>query len=142
MIDLRRLLAGVFLLLLANWVALYTIQELLYDFLIGSRGRRNALQIKRKAPLWQRYITMSYIRTYLRQDIKAFKRYYMFYIIYLWSILPQVLAVYYGDMNGIKVCEFLWFFHIGIAALISLIRRPWTGDNRSRYAYRRSKRKK
>ena len=95
-------LASLLVFLMISSSVILVQKDLLSDFLIGSAGKSKAKKIKRGATPWQRHVTMSYIRPHLVQDIKAFERYYRIYIIYLCSLLPQVILLFVLNLRMVR----------------------------------------
>lgn len=146
-VDLRLNILIIALLLLSDYLVVSQSSQLLFDFLIGAKSKRQAKNIKRSQSFLKQFIK-SYIYRYLKhsQDKKDFKKYHILYIVEMASIFPQyslsVMCFIFNDVGmflalcGLLMVKFLLFV---------IFRNPsWPRSMGapSKYAYKPGNRKK
>ena len=125
------------ILVLLDALAISSLRSLLLDFLIGARNQKSARKIYAQQSLKDR-ILMSFIKTFLKNHMSAFKVYNCIYLVELATLIPQYAILLIANMQyGIQsLC--LVFSLIGIKGLLNIFMRIQV-DSLMRSKYRNGK---
>ena len=90
--DMFIVFLSYFLLASLDVIIICDARRLLLDFLIGQRNRKNARRIHAEQTFKNR-VNMGYIQPMLSKYQSAFKKYHVLYLVVLYSLIPQYVAI-------------------------------------------------
>lgn len=76
------------MLILIDSLIMYSLKDILFDFLVGTRNRKSAMRIHLSQSPEQRK-TMAYIKPLLKDNVKAFVAFQRLYLIVRYTLIPQ-----------------------------------------------------
>ena len=118
-----------FLVVLFDIIIISDARQLLLDFLIGQRNRKNALQIHSKQTFKNR-VDMGYIHPLLKNYQKTFKKYHILYLVILYSLVPQYVAMVLIHFLVPSIIKYRVGFCLIVRLLLAVLYRLELGPQR------------
>ena len=105
--------------ILMDRVLITDLRRLLLDFLIGARNRKSIRKIHKQQPLKER-VTLSYIKSYLKEYQSDFKLYHTIYLIYLIFLVPQYILLFTANVVYGYNSRYLGYLLFGIKVVLAV----------------------
>lgn len=118
-----------FLIVLFDAIIISDSRWLLLDFLIGQRNRKNAMQIHSEQTFKNR-VHMGYIHPMLKKHQKTFKKYHILYLVVLYSLVPQYVAIVLVHTLVPNIIKYIVGFCLIVRLLLALFYRLKLGPQR------------
>ena len=108
-----------FLMIMLDKCVISDARRLLLDFLIGQRNRKHAKAIHAEQRFKDR-VQMGYIQPMLKKYTIAFKRYHTLYLIILYSLIPQYIAIVLFHIFAPDLIWYVFGIFLGIKLLLTI----------------------
>ena len=118
-----------FLIVLFDTIIISDSRRLLLDFLIGQRNRKNAMQIHSEQTFKNR-VHMGYIHPMLKKHQKTFKKYHILYLVVLYSLVPQYVAIVLVHTLVPNIIKYIVGFCLIVRLLLAVFYRLEIGPQR------------
>lgn len=118
-----------FLIVLLDIIIISDARRLLLDFLIGQRNRKNAMQIHSEQ-IFKNRVLMGYIYPMLKKNKKTFKKYHRLYLVVLYSLLPQYIAIVCIHILVPDILKYVAGAYLLIRLLLAVLYRLELGPQR------------
>ncbi len=105
-----------FLIVLFDTIIIADARRLLLDFLIGRRNRKNAMRIHSEQT-FKNKVHMGYIHPMLKNHQKIFKKYHILYLVVLYSLAPQYVAVVLVHILAPNIIKYI----VGVCLIVRLL---------------------